>query len=254
MTGPAVDSAFDSVAFATVGLVRWPAAAHATLLSVADLVGLLRDGAADAASAQVGAVRARAVRPIRAEPVGLGARASRTDARDTDAVEHILEPRAVMAVAGGDDQGQRFLPLFDREMELGRQSAPGASESVVGRFGVAAAGRFSLESPFFFSGAGGMLVCAGDGGVDADVPGDQPVGVGPGLELVEDSLPGPIALPAPEQPIDGFPRAVPDRHVPPRRTRPCPSPNAVNQLPLGPDWRPSRLLPHRQHRLQPGPL
>lgn len=150
MTGPAVDSAFDSVAFATVGLVRWPAAAHATLLSVADLVGLLRDGAADAASAQVGAVRARAVRPIRAEPVGLGARASRTDARDTDAVEHILEPRAVMAVAGGDDQGQRFLPLFDREMELGRQSAPGASESVVGRFGVAAAGRFSLESPFFF--------------------------------------------------------------------------------------------------------
>lgn len=145
----AVDSAFDSVAFATVGLVRWPAAAHATLLSVADLVGLLRDGAADAASAQVGAVRARAVRPIRADLVGLGARASRTDARDTDAVEHILELRAVMAVASGDDQGQRFLPLFDREMELRRQSAPGASESMVGRFGVDAAGRFSLESPLF---------------------------------------------------------------------------------------------------------
>jgi hypothetical protein len=45
----AVDAALDRVALAVVGLVeaRWPTAAGAELLAVADLVLLLRDRAAD---------------------------------------------------------------------------------------------------------------------------------------------------------------------------------------------------------------
>jgi hypothetical protein len=67
------------------------------------------------------------------------------------------------------------------------------------------------------AGPSGVLVGADDGGVHADVPGDQPARVGLGLQLGEDLLPGPIALPAPKQPIDGLPGPVAGRHIPPRR-------------------------------------
>lgn len=68
----AVDPALDRMTFAVVDRVeaRWPAAAGAELSAVARLVGLVRDGAADPASAQIGAVPAGGVRLVRPDPIG----------------------------------------------------------------------------------------------------------------------------------------------------------------------------------------
>jgi hypothetical protein len=53
-----------------------------------------------------------------------------------------------MPVTGGDERGQWLLPLLDLEMELGGQPGPGASEPVVGGFGVDTAGPLPLQVPF----------------------------------------------------------------------------------------------------------
>lgn len=68
----AIDTAFDGVALAVVGLVerRWPTAAVAELAAVGQLVDLARDGAVDPASAQVGAVLPGRVRPVGADAAG----------------------------------------------------------------------------------------------------------------------------------------------------------------------------------------
>jgi hypothetical protein len=95
---------------------------------------------------------------------------------------------------------------------------------------------------------------AGDGGVDADVPGDQPSRVRLGLQTGEDLLPGAVALPAAEQPVDGLPRSVPCGHIAPRRARAGPPADPVDQLSLAPPGWPARLLALGQQRLQPGPL
>jgi hypothetical protein len=73
-----------------------------------------------------------------------------------------------------------------------------------------------------FPRAGGVLVCAGDGGVHADVPGDQPGGVRAGLQRGDDLRPDTGALPASEQGVDRLPGAVAvgtSRHGAPTRTR-----------------------------------
>ncbi|GAA4100120.1 hypothetical protein GCM10022284_43550 [Streptomyces hundungensis] len=77
-----VDPALDRVALAVVDRVamRWPAAAGAEVAAVARLVGLVRDGAADLASAQLGAVSSGSVRLVRSHPIGPDAWPARTDA------------------------------------------------------------------------------------------------------------------------------------------------------------------------------
>src|SRR4051794_32009945 len=95
-----------------------------------------------------------------------------------------------------------------------------------------------------------MLVSASDG----RVPGDHPLGVGPGLQLLEDAVPGAVPLPTPEGAVDRLPRAVPLGHVPPGSTSAGTPAYAVYQLPLGVHRRPSRLLPDREQRLQLRPL
>lgn len=101
-----VDPALHRVALLVVLLVegRRPAASGAELLAVADLVVLLRDGASDPASAQVGAVRARAVGFVGTNPGRFGARSSGTGAGDADAFEDRLELRTVVPVSGSDQQ------------------------------------------------------------------------------------------------------------------------------------------------------
>ena len=54
--------------------------------------------------------------------------------------------------------------------------------------------------------------------------------------------------------VDGLPLAVACGNVAPGRAGPRPPAYAVDQLPLGPDRWPPRLLAHRRQRLQPGPL
>ncbi|EGJ75127.1 putative transposase [Streptomyces sp. Tu6071] len=60
-------------------------------LAVGDLVVLLRDSAANAASAQIGAVRAGAVRLVSPHAVGSDARPSRTGAGHADLLQHRFE-------------------------------------------------------------------------------------------------------------------------------------------------------------------
>lgn len=145
-----VDPALHRVAVLVVLLVevRGPAASGAELGAVAYLVGLLRDGAVDPASAQVGAVRARAVGFVGTNPGGFGTRTSGTGAWDADAFEDGLEVRAVVPVPGGDQQRQRPLSLLGREVDLRGQAASRASEAVVGGLGVDTAGRLALQIPF----------------------------------------------------------------------------------------------------------
>ncbi len=99
-----------------------------------------------------------------------------------------------------------------------------------------------------------VQVRATDGGVHRDVPGDQAVGVGPGLHLGHDARPGSVPLPAAEQPLHRLPLAVSLGHVPPWRIGPGPRPDPIDELPFRPFRRPPRLLTHRQQRLQHRPL
>src|SRR5215217_5832850 len=84
-----------------------------------------------------------------------------------------------------------------------------------------------------FAGPSGVLMGTGDRGIDADVPGDQALGVGLGVQRGEDPLPGTVTLPAPKQPIDGLPRPVASGHVPPRRPGPGPPADPVDELAFG---------------------
>lgn len=55
-------------------------------------------------------------------------------------------------MAGGDEQGQRFLSVLDRQVQLRGQPASGAAEAVVVRLGVDAAGKlFRRSSPLFYA-------------------------------------------------------------------------------------------------------
>jgi hypothetical protein len=108
------------------------------------------------------------------------------------------------------------------------------------------------RSPFPRS--GGVLVGPADGGVDVEVPGDQVLGIGPGLEFGEDALPGAVALPPAEQVVRPAPRPVLGGHVSPRDAGTNPEPYAVDQLPPGPYRWPAGLLALRQQQLQHGPL
>jgi site-specific recombinase XerC len=103
----------------------------------------------DATPPQVGAVGARAVGLVGADLVGPGPGTSRADAGHVDEAKHSLELWGVAPLTSGDDQRERFLSLFDRQMNLRRQASPGAAKPVVGRFNVYAARLLPLPiSPF----------------------------------------------------------------------------------------------------------
>lgn len=91
----AVDAAFDRVALAIVDLVelRRATAARAELLAVADVVDLVRDGAADAATPQVGTVLAGGVRLVGADPVRACTRSAWSGTGDADLLQDRLELR-----------------------------------------------------------------------------------------------------------------------------------------------------------------
>ncbi len=94
----------------------------------------------------------------------------------------------------------------------------------------------------------------GDGGVHAHIPTDQPQRVGPALQPAQNPRPDALPLPTPEQAIDRLPMPVTVRHIPPRRPSAHPPPDPVNELPLTPLRRPTRLPTPGQQRLQHRPL
>jgi hypothetical protein len=102
---------------------RRPSSARTELLAVADLVGLFRDCAADTASAQVGAVGSGAIRLVRSDLVGFGARPTSAEPRYPYRLQDRLELRTVVPVASSDDECERLLLLLDRQVQLGGQPA-----------------------------------------------------------------------------------------------------------------------------------
>ena len=70
-----------------------------------------------------------------------------------------------------------------------------------------------------------------DRGVHADLPADPACRVRRGLQLGHHPRPGAVPLPAAEQPVNRLPPAITPWHIPPRRTRPRPPPDPVDQLP-----------------------
>lgn len=116
-------------------------------VAVGGLVALLRDRAADAALAQVGTVRAGAVRLVGANLVRPGTRTARPEPRHPDTAQDHLELRGVTALSGRDHQRHRLLGLLDRQVQLGGQPTPGASETVVVRLDEQTTGRLDLQIP-----------------------------------------------------------------------------------------------------------
>src|SRR5690349_21400840 len=125
MAFQSVDPALHRVALLVVLLVEGgrPTASGAELPAAAYLIGFLRDGASDPASAQVGAVRARTVGFVGADPARFRAWSPGTCAGDADAFEDRLELRTVVPMSSGDKQRQRLLPLLGREVDLRGQAA-----------------------------------------------------------------------------------------------------------------------------------
>jgi hypothetical protein len=229
------------------------AAPAAPGLAVADLVGLVRDGAPDPAPAQVSAVGAGAVGLVGQDPARAGPRPPGARPGNGDAPEDDLELRAVASLPRGDHDRQRLLALLAGQVHLGRQPAAGPAQPVIGRLVGHAAGRLGLQiAPPACPGR--MLVRPRDRGVHGHVPGDQPGRISAALQGGQDRPAGPVPLPAAEQAVDRLPRPVARRHVPPWRAGPGPPPDPVHELPFRPFRRAPRLLAARQVRLQHRPL
>jgi hypothetical protein len=92
-----------------------------------------------------------------------------------------------------------------------------------------------------------------DGGVDRDVPIDLTRHLGGGLDLLEQTFPGPVTRPQSVPFVDGLPRAEPFGQVTPRNAGPDPVQNPVDHLPV---ITPPATTPvaDRQERPQPFPL
>jgi hypothetical protein len=147
----AIDAALNRVpGLVVLGIeLGWSAAMGATLLAVVGLVGLVRDGAADTAPAQVGTVLPGRVRLVAADPIGSSPRPTGTKAGDANLPQDGLELRGVTSLSSSDHYGHGLLPLLNGQVQFGGQAAARASEAVVVRLDRDAAGRLDLQGPFF---------------------------------------------------------------------------------------------------------
>jgi hypothetical protein len=112
---------------------------------------------------------------------------------DADAFHDRDELWGIARLARGDQQGQRAAPALTDEMDLARQAAPGASESLVGAVlpGVRVFSRRSRNAP---AGRGGVLVGPAGGRAEAHHrPVDPAFSVGVGQDGREDLVPLPVA-------------------------------------------------------------
>lgn len=232
---------------------RRPACAGSELPAVARLVGLVRDGAADPAAAQVGPVLTGGVGLVGPHAVGADAWPARPDAGHADLLQHGFELRRVPALPGGHHDRHGPLALLDGQVQLAGEPAARASQPMITRLGEHAA-RWLLLQVALLPGPGRMLMSAAHRGVGAQVPRDRTFRIGQGLEPGEDPMPGAVPLPPAEQVVDSAPRPVRDGHVPPRNAGPDSKPYAVDQLPPRPDRLPPRPGPLRQQRLHHRPL
>src|SRR3954464_7316215 len=106
-----VDAALDGMPLLVVVSVerRWPTSGRALRAAVGQLVGFVRNGRRDAASAQVGAVAAAGVGPIGQHPVRPGPWPTGSrPSRYPDTAEDHGELRAVGGLPGREHGGQRL--------------------------------------------------------------------------------------------------------------------------------------------------
>jgi hypothetical protein len=124
---------------------RRPTASPASVLVVADLVGFLQDGAPDAASAQAGAVGARAVGLV------ASTRSGRVWGRPghTDAAQHDLELRAVAGLSAVITTDSGFWLCSQGQVDLGGPAAAGPAQRMIIRFGRHPARWLGLQIPLF---------------------------------------------------------------------------------------------------------
>jgi hypothetical protein len=108
---------------------------------------------------------------------------------------------ALVALAGGDQHGQRPPTAIAGQMQLGGQPAAATAQRLVNIGGILGSGR----SPF--SSASGVLVSAHDRGID-DLPVDLADGIRAGLGVGQQSLPDAVSLPAAEPLRAGLPGTV----------------------------------------------
>lgn len=208
-----------------------PASAGAKLPAVARLVGLVRDGAADPETTQVGPVPVGGgVRLVGADSIWSDAGPARPETRHADSLQYGFELRRVPALPRCDHDRHGLLALLDRQVQLGGEPAARLSQPMITRLGEDAARRLFLQVTLL-AGPSRMLMSTAHRGIDAQIPRDRPLRVGQGLELGEDPVPGAAPLPPAEQVVDPAPRPVLDRHVSPRNTGTDPEPYAVDQLP-----------------------
>src|SRR4029078_2479998 len=107
------------------------ASVAAAVVAVPLLVGLLRDGARDAASSQVGAERAGAVGLIGDDLVGSSRGPALAGAWDADAFQDGACAGAVVALARGQQDRERAPLAVAGEVDLGSQSASGSTEGLI---------------------------------------------------------------------------------------------------------------------------
>lgn len=251
----AVDPALDRVTIAVVGRIetRGPTATRTKLATIASLIGLVRDGASDAAPAQVGTVLTGGVRLVGPHADRSHARPARPDPGHPDLLQHDLELRRVPTLPCRHHHRHGLLPLLDGQVQLGGEPAARTPQTVIIRLGEDAARRFLLQITLS-SRPSRVLMGAAYRGIDAQLPDDRALRVSQGLEPGKDSLPGAVPLPPAKQVVNPAPRPVLGRDVPPRNTGPDTETYAVDQPPPRPDrWTP-RPGTIRQQRLQRCPL
>lgn len=112
-----------------------------------NLIDLLRNGALDLASAQVGTVGPGAVGLVRPDPIRPGAWTSPAQTRHSDLGQDRGKLGRITPLTGSEDDRERLLPGLDRQVDLGSQSAAGAPQPVVGRLAVHSARFLPLQIP-----------------------------------------------------------------------------------------------------------
>ena len=120
----------------------------------------------DPALAQVGTDLAGGITLVGDQPVGADPGPAAPGAGDADGFDDLDQAGAVVDVAARDDEGQRSAPSVTGEMHLGGQPAAGSSE----RSGMSGSSR---RRPLF-TGTGGVLMGAHDGGVHTHRPVHRP--------------------------------------------------------------------------------
>src|SRR5262249_18065016 len=181
------------------------------------LVAALGNGVGNLTLAQQLPTARIAVAFVGNQSIGPGPRSSPPSwSWDTNASQHRLQLRAVIALPRRDHDRKRSSFPVASQMKLGSQPTPTASEPFINR----------VLDPLFTSAWLGRrrapLACwwaRGSGAVYIDLPNDRAHRIRAGLRISQNPVSGSIASPAVEPVCAGLPRPIPFGQITPRRAR-----------------------------------